>query len=134
MRGEDLARPSGLAEEFGVYLESYEELLEDFNGRDCEGWGFSGDSAVKRILLQFRGCRRLGFDPWVGKIPWRRVRQPTPVFLPGEPHGQRGLGGYSPWGRTESDMTGQLSMRAHAEKLGARDQVGDDTVRMGVAA
>ena len=33
-----------------------------------------------RILLQ---CRRPGFDPWVGKIPWRRVRQPTPVFLPG---------------------------------------------------
>ena len=35
-------------------------------------------------------------DPWVGKIPWRRVWQPTPVFLPGESHGQRSLGGYSP--------------------------------------
>ena len=35
-------------------------------------------------------------DPWVGKIPWRRARQPTPVFLPGESHGQRSLMGYSP--------------------------------------
>ena len=38
------------------------------------------------------------FDPWVGKIPWRRKWQPTPVFLPGKSHGQRGLVGYSPWG------------------------------------
>ena len=44
-------------------------------------------------------CRRHGFDSWVGKIPWRRKWQPTPVFLPGESHGQRSLVGYSPWGR-----------------------------------
>ena len=44
-------------------------------------------------------------DPWVGKIPWRRKWQPTPVFLPGEFHGQRILAGYSPWGYKESDMT-----------------------------
>ena len=37
-------------------------------------------------------------DPWVGKIPWRRKWQPTPVFLPGESQGQRNLEGYSPWG------------------------------------
>ena len=37
-----------------------------------------------------------GFDPWVGKIPWRRERLPTPVFLPEESHGQRSLAGYSP--------------------------------------
>ena len=42
-------------------------------------------------------CLRHGFDPWVGKIPWRRRRQPAPVFLPGEPHGWRSLVGYSPW-------------------------------------
>ena len=36
-------------------------------------------------------CRRPGFDPWVGKIPWRRAGQPTPVLLPGESHGQRSL-------------------------------------------
>ena len=45
------------------------------------------------------------FDPWVGKIPWRRKWQPTPVFLPGKSHGQRSLAGYSSWGHKESDMT-----------------------------
>ena len=43
--------------------------------------------------------------PWVRKIPWRRTWQSTPVFLPGELHGQRSLVGYSPWGPKESDMT-----------------------------
>ena len=47
------------------------------------------------------------FDPCVGKIPWRRAWQPTPVFLPGKSHGQRSLVGYSPWGRKESDTTEQ---------------------------
>ena len=41
-------------------------------------------------------------------FPWRRKWQPTPVFLPGESHGQRSLVGYSPWGRKESDATEQL--------------------------
>ena len=48
---------------------------------------------------------RPGFNPWVGKIPWRRKWQPTPVFLPGESHGRRSLVGYSPWVRKESDTT-----------------------------
>ena len=48
-------------------------------------------------------CRRHGFHPWVGQIPWRREWLPTPVFLPGEFHGQRSLVGYSPWGRKESE-------------------------------
>ena len=50
--------------------------------------------------------KRCGFDPWVGKIPWRRKWQPTAVFLPGESHGQGSLVGYSPWDRKESDTTG----------------------------
>ena len=45
-----------------------------------------------------------GFDPWVGKFPWRREWQPTLVFLLGEFHGQRSLAGYSPWGHKELDM------------------------------
>ena len=49
--------------------------------------------------------RRIEFNPWVRKIPWRRAWQPTPVFLLGEPHGQRSLVGYSPRGRKESDTT-----------------------------
>ena len=53
-----------------------------------------------RIHLQ---CRRPGFDPSVGKIPWRRERLPTPVFWHGEFHGL-----YSSWGHKESDTTEQL--------------------------
>ena len=55
-------------------------------------------------------CGRPGFNPWVGKIPWRRKWQPTPVLLPGESHGGRSLVGYSPWGRKESDTTEQLTL------------------------
>ena len=50
-------------------------------------------------------CRRCVFDPWVGKIPWRRTWLPTPVFLPGKVRGQRSLAGYRPWGHKELDTT-----------------------------
>ena len=53
-------------------------------------------------------CQRPGFDLWVGKIPWRRKWQPTPVLLLGKSHGQRSLVGYGPWGHKESDTTEQL--------------------------
>ena len=61
-------------------------------------WSRSG----KESACQYR---RPWFDPWVGKIPWRRAWQPTALFLSGESHGQRSLVDYSPWGRKESDMT-----------------------------
>ena len=57
------------------------------------------------ICLQ---CRRLGFNPWVGKISWRRKWQPTPVFLPGKSHGRRSLVDYSPRYHKESDTTERL--------------------------
>ena len=57
-----------------------------------------------------RRHRRPGFNLWVGKIPWRRKLQLTPVFLPGESHGQRSLVGYCPWGHKELDMIEQQSM------------------------
>ena len=66
-------------------------------------------SSGKESAWKCRRHRRLGFDPWVGKIP--RVGSgnlPTPVFLPGKSHGQRSLVGYSPCGCKESDMTEQL--------------------------
>ena len=66
---------------------------------------------------------------WVGKILWRREWQSTPVFLPGELHGQRSHGvgyslcglelqtvGYSPWGRKELDATEQLTQQQHNNK------------------
>ena len=58
-------------------------------------------------------CMRHGFNPWVGKLPWRRAWQPTPVFLPGESHGQRSLAGYSPWGCRESDATERLTLNTY---------------------
>ena len=53
-------------------------------------------------------CGRPRFDPWVGKIPWRRKWKPTPVFLPRKFHGWRSLVSYSPWGRKESNTTEPL--------------------------
>ena len=49
--------------------------------------------------------RDTGLIPGLGRFPWRKEWPPTPVFLPGEFHGQRSLEGYSPWGRKESDTT-----------------------------
>ena len=62
----------------------------------------------KNLPANARRHKRPGFDPWVGKI-WRRPWQPTPVFWPGESHGQRSLVGHSPRGPTESDTTEWLS-------------------------
>ena len=56
---------------------------------------------VKNLPAKFK----TQVDPWVGKIPWRREWQPTPIFLPGEFHGQRSLVGCGPWGHKELDPT-----------------------------
>ena len=72
---------------------------------------FHSPSEVKNPPAM-QGTQRRGFDPWVGKIPWRRVWQPTSVFLPGKSRGQRSLMGCSPWGRKESYTTELLSRHA----------------------
>jgi len=51
--------------------------------------GFPGGANGKERYCQCRRHKRRQFNPWVGKIPWRRAQQPTLVFLPGESHGQR---------------------------------------------
>ena len=51
-----------------------------------EDMGFPGGASGKETTCQERRCKRSAFDPWVGKIPWRRKWRPTPVFLPGESH------------------------------------------------
>ena len=82
-------------------------------------WWWTGNPSV----LQSKGSQRVGhdwateltelnynwpsFDPWVGKIPWRRKWQPTWVFLHGQSHEQGSLVAYSPCGPKESDMTEQ---------------------------
>ena len=69
----------------------------------------TGGSGGKEPTCQCRKDKRRRFDPWVVKIPWRRIWQPTPVFLPGEFHRQRNLAGYSPRGHKGSDKTKQLT-------------------------
>ena len=79
-------------------------------------WSYLANTQSSRGLCRWLGgeestCqwRRLRFDIWARKIPWRREWLPTPGFLPGEFHGQRSLEGYSPWGHKESDMTEWLN-------------------------
>ena len=66
---------------------------------------------VKNPPVNGGDVRRRGFDLWVGKIPWWRAWQLTPVFLP-ESHRWRSLVGYSPWGHKELDMT-EVTTHAH---------------------
>ena len=76
---------------------------------DGEGIGYplrySWASLVAQLVKNPPVCGRPGFDPWVGKICWRRERLPTPVFWPGEFHGL-----YSPWGHKELDTTERFSL------------------------
>ena len=67
---------------------------------------------VKKILLQ---GGRPGFDPWVGKIPWRRERLSIPILWPGAFHGL-----YSPWGHRELDTTEQLSFHITSATVNKR--------------
>ena len=63
-------------------------LLIELGQRRLESEGFPCGSDGKEPVCQYRRC---GFDPWIRKIPWRRKWQPTPVFLPGESHGQKSM-------------------------------------------
>ena len=67
------------------------------------------DSLVARSVKSLPAMQGPKFDPWVGKTSWRREWQPTPVFLPGEFHGQRSLVGYSLWSHKESGTTDRLT-------------------------
>ena len=66
---------------------------------------FPGDAKGKEPTCQCRKCKRCRFNPWVGKIPWKKSWQHTPVFMLGESHSQRSLVGYSTSGCKESDTT-----------------------------
>ena len=69
--------------------------------------GFPGGSDSKESTCD---VGHPGSIPGSGRFPWRRAWLPTPVFLPGESHGQRSLAGYSPWGHKELDMTERLTL------------------------
>ena len=78
-------------------------------------WESPGGAGSKEPTCQC--SKETLLDPWVRKIPWR-AQQPTPVFLPGEFHGQRSLAGYGPWSHKEWDMTKET---AHTHVLGSME-------------
>ena len=82
-------------------MEESGSLHEDI-GAFSSSPGFSGGTSGKEPAYQYR---RPGFDPWVGKIPWRRAWQSTSVFLPGKSPRTQEPGGLQAWGHKESDMT-----------------------------
>ena len=59
---------------------------------------------MAQMVKNLPAIQGTGFEPWVGKIPWRKEWQPTPVFLAGESHGQRSLVSYSVWDGKELDI------------------------------
>ena len=80
-------------------------------------WGFPGGTSSKESTCQWRRRKRHRFNPWVSRIPWSRIWQPTPVFSLGKFHGQRSLAGYSPWGHKESEWSELLSTHTHTYLL-----------------
>ena len=92
-------------------LESREGPGENARSWEALGEARPGQSSLSAGALRYRARRhkRHGFDAWIGKIPWRRMWQLTPVFLPRESQGQRSLVGCRLWGRTARypTMTGE---------------------------
>ena len=78
-----------------IYLVHYKE----------DQWSFPGGTSGEEPTCQCKRHKTCRLDPWVRKIPWRRAWQPTPVFLPGESHGQRSPVDHSAWGCKELEMT-----------------------------
>ena len=77
----------------GIMFIYYKLILKvDYYNKE----GVPGGTSGKEPTCQCRRHKRCGFDSWVGKIFWKKAWQPTPVFLPGESHGQRSPVGYSP--------------------------------------
>ena len=83
---------------------------------------FPGGPYGKSVCLQ---CGRLGFDPWVGEIPWRRKWQPTLVLLPGKSYGWRSLVGYTPWSNKELDTTEWLHFLSFLSYLNVAEMAGE---------
>ena len=75
---------------------------------------FPDGASDKELTCQCRKHKRSRFNPWVGKIPWGRKWQPTPVFLPGELHGQRSLAGYIVHGVTKRHDWSDLALHSIA--------------------
>ena len=96
----------GITDSMDVSLSELWELVMDREAWRAAIHGFARSrTRLSDWTELIRGTGRCRFDPWVGKIPWRKKWQPTPVFLPGKSYGQMCLAGYRPWRRKELDTT-----------------------------
>ena len=89
--------------------------------------GFPGGARGKEPACQCRRLKRLRFDPWVREIPWRRAWQPTPVFLPGESHGERSpTGGLQSIGsqRIRHNWTDFIHIHTHTHRKRHKNECG----------
>ena len=86
--------------------------LSSSSSRALQGFP-GGANGSKEPVCKCRRHRRLRFDPWVGKIPWRKAWQPSPIFLPGETHGQLSVAGYGAQGHKELDKTEETYTHTH---------------------
>ena len=108
-------------------LTSFQMMSPGTPGRKTTFWvaGIStippGGTCGKESAWQRRGHERGSFHPWLRKMPWRRKRQPTLVFLPGESHGQRSLVGYSPWGSQRAGHERSTNAAATVAKTSLND-------------
>ena len=84
-------------------------------GETQRGWIYYEASWVAQRVKNPAGMQETRVQSLDWQDPWRREWQSTPIFLPGQSHGQRNLVGYSPWGRTESDKA-EATERAHAHE------------------
>ena len=110
--GEGIGYPlqySGLENSMGSIVHGGAKSQGRLSGFHFHTSYFSAEKISQVVLVepahQCRGRKRCGWDPWVGKIPWRRKWHPAPVFFPGKSHRRRSLVGCSPWGHKESDTT-----------------------------
>ena len=94
---------------YHIYIYTYHTYLFHICVCVCV-YIYSWTSLVAQMVKNLPAVQRPGFNPWVGKTPWRRKWLPTLVFLPRESHGQRSLEVYSPWSHKMSDTTEWLSL------------------------
>ena len=89
-----------------IHFSTYEFCLQPYQNVK-QAWRCCHEEKYMVIKPMFRASCQQRSGIKIKKIPWRMAWQPTPVFLPGEFHGQRSLAGYSPQGHKESDMIEQ---------------------------
>ena len=96
-----------------LVLKGDERMMKNLSNDQIEFYmiqiGCPCGASDKESAYKCKRGKRCEFDPWVGKIPWRRKLQPIPVFLPGV-FRRQSLAGYSPWGHNESDTTECLTL------------------------